>query len=208
MNIEHYQNFQKSLDAGIKKQASKHISLFIDSFENKEEIEKWVWENLPLLEKNRHSCIRHELFLNLIYPVLKKGFEENDHKCTFWLGKLSQNVYQTKGIFQELGSLTEMGFYRKCYEIDPNNTKSNELLVDSILNWLSHCEHEWPSGILYGMDGATLEQCHEIRSEANFASSLTNRAVDIDFIGQFLNKLDLHEERLNNQSHGDPVHSA
>jgi hypothetical protein len=197
MNIEHYQNFEKSLEAGIKKQASKHVSLFVNSFENQNEIDSWVWEYLPLLETNGHSCIRHELFANLVYPILKKGFEEHDYKSTLWLGKLIQNIYQTKGVFEELGSLLEMDFYRKCYDIDPINPEGNKLLVNSILDWLSHCEHEWPSAILYGMDGASLEQCKDIRVEASFAASLTENLNEKEFVAQFLGKLDQYEERLN-----------
>lgn len=196
MKIEYYEKYEKELEAGLKKQATASVKLFVDSFKGEDEIQEWVWSYLLKLEKNRHCCIRHELFINLIYPTLKKGFESEDYDSTLWLGKLVQNVYQTKGVFEELGSLVEMDFYKKCYEIDPQNVEGNKLLLDSILNWLSHCEHEWPSGILYGMNGATVEQCGEIREEANFALSLTSEQSDKEFIEQFLFKLNQYEKRL------------
>lgn len=197
MNIEYYESFEKELEAGLKKQATASVKKFVDSFKSREEIKNWVWSYLPNLEKNRHSCIRYEIFINLVYPILKEGFESNDYNSTLWLGKLIQNVYQTKGIFEELGSLVEMDFYRKCYEIDSSNSEGRTLLLESILNWLSHCEHEWPSGILYAMDGATLEQCELIRKETDFAFTLASTERDIAFIEQFLSKLSLYEERLN-----------
>ena len=208
MNIEHFQNFQDCLNKGLKKQASKYVSLFIESFEDKDEIESWVWEYLPNLETNGHACIRHELFMNLVYPILKSGYESNNYRSTLWLGRLIQNVYQTKGVFEELGSLVEMDFYRKCYDIDPNNSEGNKLLVNSILSWLSHCEHEWPSAILYGMDGASIEQCKEIRDEANFAASLSQNKNEKEFVEQFIGKLTQYEKSLNKKNHGDPIKSA
>ncbi|WP_444944065.1 hypothetical protein ACJJIK_02250 [Microbulbifer sp. ZKSA006] len=208
MNIEHYQNFQDCLKKGLKKQASKYVSLFVDSFESEDEIESWVWGYLPCLETNNHSCIRHELFNNLVYPVLRKGYEANDYRSTLWLGKLVQNICQTKGVFEDLGFLGEMDFYRKCYDIDPSNTEGNELLVNSILTWLSYCEHEWPSAILYGMDGADIEQCKDIRDEANFAVYLSKNKSDKEFVMQFLGKLDQYEKRLNKKSCGAPIRSV
>ena len=203
MNIEYFERFESELELGLKKRAAASIKQFVDSFENDDEIKSWVWSYLPKLEKNRHSCIRHEVFIDLVYPVLKKGYERSDYNSTLWLGKLVQNVYQTKGIFEELGSNVEMDFYRKCHEIDPSMEEGNELLLQSILSWLSHCVHEWPSGILYGMDGASIAQCQEIRVEANFAKSLASKERELSFIDDFLVKLTEYELRLNKASKSD-----
>jgi len=197
MNIEYYESFEKELEAGLKKQATASVKKFVDSFKSREDINNWVWSYLPNLEKNHHSCIRYEIFINLVYPTLKQGFESNDYDSTLWLGKLVQNVYQTKGTFEELGSLTERDFYRKCYEIDSSNPEGKTLLLKSILNWFSHCEHEWPAGILYAMDGATNEQCEIIKNEIDFALTLVSFESDKAFIEQFRSKLRLYEERLN-----------
>jgi len=198
MNIEYFKKFEKELSAGLKKQAANSVQLFINSFKSEDEIRSWVWEYLPKLEKNTHCCIRHELFVNLVYPTLKKGFEVGHYDSTLWLGKLAQNIYQTKGVFEELGSLAEMGFYRKCYELDSNRIEGKELLLCCLLDWFSYCEHEWPAGILYGNNGATVEQCFEIRQEAEFARSLTVNENEQVFITQFLIKLDQYERDLTN----------
>ena len=203
MIIEYYEKFEQELEAGLKKQATASVKLFVESFQGEEEVRDWVWSYLPKLEKNRHSRIRHEIFMSLVYPTLKRGFELGDYNSTLWLGKLVQNIYQTKGVFEEFGSLVEMDFYRKCHEIDPANNEGNKLLLCSILNWFSYCEHEWPSGILYGNDGATIEQCEEIRNEAKFALSLTAESSDKDFIEQFLQKLAQYKTRLNKSNQSD-----
>ncbi|MCG7497769.1 hypothetical protein MHO82_12935 [Vibrio sp. Of7-15] len=196
MNIEYLEKFERELNTGLRKQAAKSIQLFIGSFKDEDEIRAWVWQYLLNLEKNQHCCIRYELFVNLIYPTLKKGFEVRNYESTLWLGKLAQNIYKTKGVFEELGSLTEMDFYRKCYELDATRSEGKELLRRCILDWLSYCEHEWPVGILYGNDGATVEQCSEIRQEAEFVRSLTVDKNEQAFIVQFLNKLEQYERGL------------
>lgn len=196
MKIEFYGRFEKELEAGLKKQAAASVKLFVDSFHGEDDIYSWVWSYLPKLEKNRHSRIRHELFIDLIYPTLRKGFRSGDYDSTLWLGKLIQNIYQARGVFEELDSLVEIDFFKKCHEIDPQRDEGNKLLLQSILRWLSYCDHEWPSGILYGMNGATIEQCVEIRKESKLALSLATKQSDIDFIGQFLDKLGQYENDL------------
>jgi hypothetical protein len=76
MKIEYYENFEKELEAGLKKQAATSVRLFIDSFKGEDEIQEWVWSYLPKLEKNRHGCIRHELFISLITAVPLRVNEE------------------------------------------------------------------------------------------------------------------------------------
>ena len=93
-----------------------------------------------------------------------------------------------------------MLFYRKCYEIDPDREEGKLRLLDSLLNSLSHSEHSWPKGILYGMNGATLAECHVIRETAQFALSLAIENRDQSFIASFLEKLDQYELKLTQNS--------
>lgn len=146
----------------MKKQASKALRGFISSFENGKEKEDWVWEYLPKLQSNRHLRIRHEIFHELVYPILKAGYESRDFDSTLWLGKLAQNIYKTQQLHKKLDWVSELGLYKKCYEIDPRNDEVRLLLLKTIVSWLEYSEHEWPSGILYGNNGATIEQCDEI----------------------------------------------
>ncbi len=204
MNIEKFEKYEKELNTGLKKQAKKSLQQFIESFKNEDEIERWVWEYLPTLEENRKCSfirIRHEIFVNLVYPTLKKGFEKGHYDSILWLGKLTANRYQiryqVKGNFKELDFLGEMSLYHKCYKIDPSRIEGKELLLNCILDWLSDCGHEWPLAILYGCgNGATLEQCVQIREHAELALSLNPNEEQKTFIARFLEKLEQYEKRL------------
>ena len=50
MRIEHYHDFLHYKEKGLKTKAEEAITLFINSFENYEEKEKWTIEVLPKLE--------------------------------------------------------------------------------------------------------------------------------------------------------------
>jgi hypothetical protein len=197
MNIEHYQEYREFEEKGLKKQASKSVRAFICSFQSNKEIEEWVWKHLPKLETNRHSRIRHEIFHELVFPILREGYDNGDFTSTLWLGKLSQNFYQSKSVHEMLDWVSELDLYSKSHEIDPENDEARLLLLKSIVSWLEYAEHEWPSGILYGNDGATIEQCDEISSEVQRVLSLDKEFKYSDFIKQFNKKLSQYRARLN-----------
>ena len=196
MNIAHYLEFKEYEEKGLKKQASSSVRAFIASFENGNEIEEWVWKYLPELETNRHSRIRHEIFQELVYPVLKRGYEQDDFSSTLWLGKLAQNLYQAQQLHEELAWATELSLFNKCYEIDPKNDEARLLLLKAMVAMLEYSEHEWPSGILYGNDAATIEQCDEIEQEVQRILQLDRECTYSEFIKQYIEKLSLHRVRF------------
>ncbi|MGF1723462.1 hypothetical protein [Photobacterium nomapromontoriensis] len=200
MNIEDFKEFKEYEEKGLKKQASKSLRAFILSFDNEREIEEWVWEYLPKLETNSHSRIRHEIFHELVYPILKVGYEDDDFHSTLWLGKLAQNLYQAQKLHEELGWLSELSLYNKSHEIDPENDEARLLLLKAIVSWLEYSEHEWPSGILYGNDGATIEQCDEISTEIQRVIKLDKEHTHSEFIKEYVKKLSNYRARLNKQS--------
>ncbi|OOF24065.1 hypothetical protein BZJ19_11880 [Salinivibrio proteolyticus] len=197
MNIDHYQEYREFEEKGLKKPASKALRNFISSFENEIEKEEWVWEYLPTLQTNRHSRIRHEIFHELVYPILKAGYENNHFASTLWLGKLVQNIYQTQQLHEELNWISELNLYSKSYEIDPSNDEARLLLLKILVSWLEYSGHEWPSGILYGNDGATIEQCEEIGAEVERVLKLDKEHAHSEFIEQYVKKLSEYRSRLN-----------
>lgn len=197
MNIEHYREFKELEEKGLKKQASKALRAFISSFENGQEKEEWVREYLPELQTNKHSRIRHEIFHELVFPILKAGYENNDFASTLWLGKLAQNFYQVRKLHEELDWASELSLYNKSHEIDPDNDEARLLLLKAIVSLLEYSEHEWPGGILYGNSGATIEQCDEISAEIQRVLKLDKENAYGEFINQYAKKIRKYRARLN-----------
>ena len=196
MNIEHFYKFEEYLDKGLKKEATESIKKFIASLKNSKETADWVWKYLPKLNQNCHARVRHELFHEVIFPVLHLGYQRKQFKSTLWLGKLSQNLYQNKTLHACVDWMTELDFYREAYELAPNDNEARLLLLNAIVSRLRHSEHEWPSGILYGNHGATLEQCHGIAEDVKNVLAMDKKHQYDDFISQYNQKLRQYQEGL------------
>ncbi len=203
MNIDHYHKFLSHQELGLKKKASESVRCFVDSFESEDQIESWVWSHLPELGENRSSRVRHEIFHELVYPVLKSGYLADDFNSTLWLGKLIQNIYQTPKLHEELSWVSEMELLRKCNTIEPEDNEARLLLLGCIVRWLEYTEHEWPSGILYGNDGANEEQCIDIRNEVELVLRLDKEHKHSEFIKQYMKKLSQYQAGLNKGRHAD-----
>ena len=70
-------------------------------------------------------------------------------------------------------------------------------LLKAIVSWLDYSEHEWPSGILYGNDDATIEQCDELNTEVQRVLKLDKEHMYSEFIKQYVKKLNEYRARLN-----------
>tara|TARA_R110002110_G_scaffold390102_1_gene602937 strand:- start:2850 stop:3446 length:597 start_codon:yes stop_codon:yes gene_type:complete len=196
MNIEHYLKYIDCKEKGLKQEATKCLRLFITSFENSDEIDKWVWEYLPNLSAKSYLRIRHEIFHELVLPVLKAGYQRGDINCTLWLGKLIQNIYEAPKVHEDLGWVTAIELFGKCNDLAPNHDEARHLLLQSLVSWLEYTEHEWPRGILYENDGATLEQVDEISLEVQRVLMLDHEHQYREFIKQYNKKLIEYRARL------------
>ncbi len=106
------------------------------------------------------------------------------------------DIYQTKKIHEELGWVTEINLFNKCYELDPGINEARFLLLKCTVSWLEYSEHEWPSGILYGIDGATSEQCVELSLAVQRVLELDKEHKYSEFIKQYNKKLTEYRARF------------
>jgi hypothetical protein len=68
--------------------------------------------------------------------------------------------------------------------------------LKSLLDFFCYASHEWPAGILWGSDGAILDQCNEIMSEVTLARGLDRECAYASSIDEFESKLKQYQERL------------
>lgn len=66
----------------------------------------------------------------------------------------------------------------------------------SVRRWLEYTIHEWPSGVLYGADGATPEECNEILEATQELRRLDNSASCSSFASNVEEKTLRYRERL------------
>lgn len=189
MNLVHYERFLDCEARGLKREAKQAVEDFIASFCDDADIQAWVWSYLPQLRTNRHSRLRHELFERLIFPVLRRGYEADDFESLLWLGRLIQNVYQTRTLHAELGWVTDAQLFRRCYAMNPASDEARMRLLDCQVNWLSFSAHEWPDVLLYGNSAASRDECDELREELAFLRGLDREARFTEFFNDFEEKL-------------------
>ncbi|GHO89387.1 hypothetical protein [Dictyobacter formicarum] len=112
--------------------------------------------------KSNQADIRMPLFAQLIYPVLVREIE-------------SGNAQAIKVMLEYPHSLTSYNMMKKTYDgyttrtlIDrylQHDPDDREVLLKKLIylaDVLSNAVHELPLGVLYGMDGATVDGCQKL----------------------------------------------
>ena len=194
MNEQLYRDFleHRHLD---KKRARLALTEFIASFEGAAEQETWARE---FLERGDYGHkIRHEIYRELIFPLLLRGFQNDDAWSLYQLSRTIQNVYDVEEFWQQIGYATDLDLLKQSYLLSPADAVRRELLHRTI-QWFDYCQHEWPSGILFGNDGASPDQCRQILAEASWARGLDEERNYAVYLADFESKVRQHQQRLAN----------
>ena len=170
MEADLYEEFLALKERGDRKGAATSVRRFCDSFESWSEKESWT---RAFLESGEYGHrIRHEVYVEVVLPVLLEGYRRREHWSTYWLARTCQSLYQAKKVHAELGYPSALSLLHECYEIDPEHPPTRDALLASQIDWLEHCIHEWPAGVLYGADGASRQECGEILEAVELARRL------------------------------------
>ena len=194
MDLAKYEQFKELEARGLRKQAKAALHDFVHSCENDEERRAWT-EKYLTDEMPKHR-VRHELFEHIIFPVLLAEYHQQNTWATLWLAKLIQNLYNARFLHEAVGYKTENQLLRECFTWDSTNQEVRKLLLRSQIRWSEFCDHEYPSGILYGMNGATLEDCQVLHKEVEFTRNLDDANSYTAYLQEFEEKLDEYEARL------------
>jgi hypothetical protein len=108
--------------------------------------------------------IRQQLFRHLIYPILSKQVEQNDIIAIKGLLRLDQLLISYRGYTKD-AKYSSWILLEKGLSISPDDRELLELSESNTRNYLISTLHELPSGILYGTNGANIEECEELIEE-------------------------------------------
>ncbi len=194
MDLQHYQEFQRLLAEGRRPEASSALQRFIASFTPDDDRRAWVRSFLESGDFGHR--IRHELYEHLIFPVLLDGYRRSEVWSTFWLAKTAQNLYASAALHAQIEYRSEQQLLREAYELEPENAGIRKSLLGALLRWFAYCQHEWPTGILFGVDGATPEECKQLLEEVSFARTLDVDAENEPFLREFEQRIRNYQQRL------------
>ncbi|HYF63470.1 MAG TPA: hypothetical protein VD886_11695 [Herpetosiphonaceae bacterium] len=193
MDVSQYAAFLALRDRGDKAGAAAAVSAFIASFGSFDERYDWVADFLE--REFGGGKMRHEIYRDLVFPVLLAGYRRRDAWAVAWLARTCQNLYACRECRGLIGDTTEYALWLEAYRLRPDGETRAALLKQQIA-WFRFSEHEWPRGILYGMNGATPAQCAEILAEVGFARELDTNGECTRFLDAYERKVRDYQGRL------------
>lgn len=198
MNLALYEGYLTRLAEGRRNDAKLMLDAFIRSFNSSEEREQWT---RTFLQTHIYGAkIRHEVYADLVFPVLLAGSTRNEAWSLYWLAGTIQNLYSAHKLYESIKFKGKTDLLKDAYAIDRTSTEVSEALLKSLLDDFAYASHEWPAGILWSVNGATLDQCTEIMSEVALARELDRNCAYALAIDEFESQVKQYEERLM----GDP----
>lgn len=145
-------------------------------------IERWSEWALSIArehsEVGKRIEVRMPLFRWVLFPALLQAIERRTPGAARWLAALAQHLYRAKDCQDQLPAprQTEIGLLLLALEHDPDDNQARLKLIDAFKWQLDYAIHEIPAGVLYGHDGATIEQCGELQATLDTFCGLVDAA--------------------------------
>lgn len=196
MNIEHYDKFKRLHILRRDAEAKAAMEEFIGSFHDDERQAwtRWFLENEPFGHK-----IRHELYRDLIFPTLKAAYDLRETWAYRELARTAQNLYSARDLWDQVEHKTAGAILRELLTLDPADRAAQQMLLQENLNGLRNAVHEWPTGILFGLDGASLDECEQLLVEVKESTQWTSEQATLEFLCDVESKIRFYMDRLRNR---------
>jgi hypothetical protein len=108
--------------------------------------------------------IRQPFYKHLIYPILSDQVEQNNVNAIKGLLRLDQHLLSYQ-VYTKDNKYSSWTLLEKGLNILPDDRELLELSESKIRNYLNYTLHELPIGVLYGENGATIEESEELIQE-------------------------------------------
>lgn len=194
MNLNAYAEFVEADRTGKKVAATTAIHAFISSFESINEKRAWVTEFLKTFSLG--DKIRHELYADVVFPVLLQSYRNSDVWSIEWLAATSQNLYRARNLWAQVDFVTEQDLLKRWRTLAPESGQARDSLLKKMIEQFEYSEHEWPAGILHGMNGANIEECREIADAIAEARQLDAEGKYASYLAEFQEKLNVYMQRI------------
>lgn len=148
----------------------RSLEAFLDILVASPPMEWYPWARSiaeQVVDHGVNLVIRRPLFERAVFPALLDGYQARLPGSARWLAGLSQQLLGCPACRERLQpeEATELGLLLAAIRHDPVDRRSRLRLIEKIADRLRFSLHEVPAGVLYGMDGASPEQCQELEAE-------------------------------------------
>lgn len=172
---------------GVRSEALRQLDAFIVSLRAQSESDWQSWAvglSEEIVDLERDIPVRMPLFRSVLFPALHHRVVAGSGAAARILAGFSQLLYHSPECGDQLPPhlQTEHGLILEAVRRDTSDLRAKRKLRAILRGRFEYCLHELPAGVLYGYDGATVEQCSELTDElAEYASLCAGiGAEDVD----------------------------
>lgn len=151
---------------GLRKEALARLDQFVSGFTKLGQDTRYAWVDWFLARKLDHAeklPLQHRLFRDVLFPRLESGFRAGEFLSTLRLAQLVQYLYRDAECRRRLGDPSELQLLHAAHNLNPADLPTRQLLCRALLDDIRLTLHEVPAGVLWGMSGATQDQCKELQ---------------------------------------------
>jgi hypothetical protein len=127
--------------------------------------------------------VRFPLFRRAVLPALERGVIDREPGCARWLSHFEQLMFHPLPESMLPANLRGAeGLLEEALRVDPEDDRARRLLIKRRGSYLVYTLHELPSGVLYGHNGATPEECDELLALlADFRTHVTRLGESAEY---------------------------
>ena len=194
MKLSRYEDYRSALTAGRKDEARNAVAEFVGSFAD--DAERAAWTDTFFATHVYGDPVRHELYVGIILPVLRTGADRGDATSLYRLAATAANHASDRRLAEGLGYRAELGLLKDAFAAAPDRADIRRALLAALMSSFTYAAHEWPAGLLAGMDGGSLADCEGYLDDIGLARRLDVEGHMTAGIDDFERNVKLYRMRL------------
>jgi hypothetical protein len=164
-DVLHWERYLELERRDARKQALALLAELIRSVQEYPEAQRHAWLRwLCHLVVDRHEPlpIRHPLVRELMAPFLVEAERRGDADAPRWVDYFLEHFRGGAELWHglEVRRKSPLQLLEAAVERNPEDVVARKALAEYLEYWFHSCLHELPSGVLFGFNGASVEECH------------------------------------------------
>lgn len=192
-----WEAYQKAEARGARSEKVAALEEFLAVLEGapQDQWEPWARDVARrVVDAKEDIAIRMPLFRRVVFPALLSGLLTDEPGCARWLAGLSRLLDHCPDCAARLPEdlRTKDGLLRRALRQYPGDSAARLSLIALRAYWFQYALHELPAGVLYNTNGATVEQCDEMRGALDEFVSWVEAAGERDRYAGLIDHCRLH----------------
>lgn len=155
---------------------------------------EWVFElAADLSDRGVETPIRFPLFDQVLVPLLADGVLAEEPGCARWLAWFLQSFPGSKSLDLLPENLrSPVALLIEALQLDPDDGIARRRLVEHYARYMNYTLHEIPSGVLYGNNGASRNECSELLALLGEFKAHVERLGEMERYADLIAACELH----------------